>query len=532
MFFRNSPTMDERTVGGLLTTRAKELGQQSFLMFQKENFTYRDVDRISNRIANGFLGLGINKGDNVAVMLDNCPELIFAWFGLAKIGALEIPVNTALKGPLLAYILKHSGSKTLVTQPSCLEQVAFVEDEIKGIERILVVGGISENVKGLETSSFKDLMAQNDNPPRVEVYPCDLMAILYTSGTTGASKGAMIPHNCFYCAGEIVSEHMGYTEKDILYTCLPLFHANAQYDTVMPALYFRGKLAIGKRFSASRFWDEIKEYGATEFNGIGAMLSILEKREPRKEDSQNPVRLVYAQPRPENQAAFEQRFGLKLIELYGMTECGCPVTSIPLDGDRPMSCGKVMRGIELKVLNENDEELPPGKVGEFVVRPTEPFRMFLGYYKMPEETLASFCNLWFHTGDLGWKDDEGYFYFTGRKKEAIRRRGENISAQEVEQVLNSHASILGAAVIGVPSELGEEEVKACIVLKAREKLEPEELMKFCEDRLAYFMIPRYLEFKEDLPRTPTGKVEKYKLKEEGITSRTWDREKAGYKLKR
>ena len=197
-----------------------------------------------------------------------------------------------------------------------------------------------------------------------------------------------------------------------------------------------------------------------------------------------------------------------------------------------MSCGKVMRGIELKVLNENDEELPPGKVGEFVVRPTEPFRMFLGYYKMPEETLASFRNLWFHTGDLGWKDDEGYFYFTGRKKEAIRRRGENISVQEVEQVLNSHASILGAAVIGVPSELGEEEVKACIVLKPREKLEPEELMKFCEDRLAYFMIPRYVEFKEDLPRTPTGKVEKYKLKEEGITSRSWDREKVGYKLKR
>ena len=532
MSITNAPTMDERTVGGLLKVRADELGHQNFMMFEKENYTYRDVDRISNKIANGFLALGISKGDKVAIMLDNCPEIIFAWFGLAKIGALEIPVNTALKGPLLAYILKHSGAKLLVTQPSCFEQVAFVEDEIKGIEQILVVGGISENVKRLETSTFRDLMVQNDASPKVEVHPSDLIAIMYTSGTTGPSKGAMMPHNCFCCAGEIVSEHMKYTEKDILYTCLPLFHANAQYDTVMPALYSRGKVAIGKRFSASRFWDEIREYGAIEFNGIGAMLSILEKREPKKEDSQNPVRLIYAQPRPENQAAFEQRFGLKLIELYGMTECGSPVTSIPLDGDRPLSCGKVMRGVELKVVNENDQEVAPGQEGEFVVRPTEPFRIFLGYYKMPEETLASFRNLWFHTGDLGWKDDEGYFYFTGRKKEAIRRRGENISVHEVEQVLNSHNAILEVAVIGVPSELGEEEVKACIVLKPREKLEPEELMKFCEERLAYFMIPRYVEFKEDLPRTPTGKVEKYKLKEECIISRTWDREKAGYKLKR
>jgi crotonobetaine/carnitine-CoA ligase len=524
--------MEEKTLGGLLSFRAKELGEKEFLKFAEHSFSYKELDTIANRIANGFIGMGIKKNDKVAIMLDNCPEFIFLWFALSKIGAVEVPINTALKGPLLAYILNQSDSRVLVTQAGCLEQVAFIKNELKRIERMFVLEEKTEKMFGMELLAFKELMGSNDALSGIDVGHSDPMAILYTSGTTGPSKGVIAQHNYFYCAGKTVSEHMKYTEREVLYTCLPLFHANAQVDSVMPALYSRCKVAIGSRFSASRFWGEIRDFGATEFNAVGAMLSILEKSEVKDSDYKNSVRLIYAQPRPQNQKAFEKRFGVKLIELYGTTECGSPVTSIPLNADRPGSCGKIMAGCELMAVDEHDSEVPIGQIGEFVVRPTEPFRIFQGYYKMSEETLSSFRNLWFHTGDLGWKDDDGYFYFGGRKKEAIRRRGENISAREVEHVLNSHPDIIDCAVIGVPSELGEEEVKACIVLRPNKRFEPEQLMAFCEARLAYFMIPRYVDFVKDLPRTPTGKIKKYKLKEEGLSKNTWDREKAGYNLKR
>ena len=531
--FRSKGTPKERTLGGLLSLRAEELGNKVFLMHEDQSFTYRDVDLLSNTLANGLSYLGLEKGDKVAIMLDNCPEFIFVWFALAKIGAVEVPVNTALRGSLLSYMLNHSDSVVLITRAAYLEQLSFVKDEIKGVKQIFVIGETPEKIPGLNIRSFSELLAgQKDNPPAVEVHPQDLMALIYTSGTTGPPKAVMAPHNYFFCAGHGVSGHMMYTEDDVLYTCMPLFHANAQIDTVMPALYCRGKVAVGKRFSASGFWQEIRDYGATEFNAIGVILSILERKEISDEDINNPVRLVYAQPSVDRQAAFEKRFGLKVIELYGTSECGCPVTSAPLDGNRPNSCGKVLRGYQFRVLDENDEELPHGEIGELAVRAMEPFRMFSGYYKMLEASLEAFRNLWYHTGDLGWRDEDGFFYFAGRKKETVRRRGEYVSVNEVERVLCSYPSVSAAAVVGIPSDLGEEDVKACIVTDRSGNLDPVEIMEFCQVRLPYFMVPRYLEFKDELPLTPTGKIEKYKLKDEGVTGRTWDREREGYKLKR
>jgi crotonobetaine/carnitine-CoA ligase len=293
------------------------------------------------------------------------------------------------------------------------------------------------------------------------------------------------------------------------------------------------RAGIDPRFTASAHWERIRYYGATEFNYIGGIPGILLKQPEGPGDKDHPCRLaVGGGLSPDIWKTFEERFGMKIIEVYGMTECFCCLVN-PYDAVRYGSCGKPITGWDVKIVDDEDFECPPGKAGEFVCRPErdKPWLGTVGYYNMPDETAKLFKNLWMHTGDLGKMDEDGYFYFMGRKKEAIRRRGENITPHDLESAMGEHPAIFEVAVVGVPSDVGEEEVKASIVLKQGEKLDPIDLMKFCEERLAYFMIPRYVEFRDSLPKTGSERVEKYKLKKEGVAN-CWDREKAGYKLKR
>jgi crotonobetaine/carnitine-CoA ligase len=286
------------------------------------------------------------------------------------------------------------------------------------------------------------------------------------------------------------------------------------------------------RFSASRFWDEIRHYGATQFNYLGAVMPILAKQPERTDDMDNPARIALGAGCP---AAVmddvERRFGIKCLEGFGMTEIGIPV-HVRVDDRRRGSCGKPMDIYEMKLVDDLDEEVPAGEIGEIVFRPSVPFVMMSEYYKMPEKTLEAFRNLWFHSGDLARKDEDGYFYFVDRKKDALRRRGENISSFEVERVINTHPSVLESAAIAVRSELAEDEVKICVVLKAGETLLPETLVRYANERMPYFAVPRYVEFMNALPRTPTERVQKYLLKEAGVTPNTWDREKAGVEVER
>jgi crotonobetaine/carnitine-CoA ligase len=318
---------------------------------------------------------------------------------------------------------------------------------------------------------------------------------------------------------------MGYTHEDILYTCLPLYHGNAQNLTVMPALLANARLALGKRFSASNFWNDIRHYGATVFNFVGTMIPILYKQEPKPEDRNNPVRLARGgNIPPEIWKDFEKRFNLTLIETYGTTEGGS-IWNMP--GGKVGSMGKPPYFNEARIVDEADQELPPGKTGELIIRPRDPEEKWVEYYKEPEATREKLRGGWFRTGDLAFQDEEGWLFFVGRKKDVIRRRGENISALEVEIVIMSHPKVLECACFGVPSELGEEDVMASIVLKPGMNLSPQEVISFCENRMAYFMIPRYLEFLESLPKTPTERIEKYKLKATRPNANTWDREKGG-----
>jgi crotonobetaine/carnitine-CoA ligase len=313
---------------------------------------------------------------------------------------------------------------------------------------------------------------------------------------------------------------------------MPLFHITAQIGSIVSALFAGGQVALYQRFSATTFWDEIRSSGATVFLGMGAVGNILMKNPASPEDTYNRVRLAVIVPPPGDLEGFEKRFGLRVIyETFGMTE-GLIIPPKLYEPRRPGCCGKPVEDYEVRIVDDDDLALGPRETGEIVMRPRQPYTMMSGYYKMPEATLEAFRNLWFHTGDLGYFDQDGFLYYVGRKKDAIRRRGENISAYEIETAVNQHPAVLESAAIAVPSDVGEDDVKIVVVLKPEAELTPEDLILFCEPKMAYFMIPRYVEFRESLPKNPSQRIEKYKLRADGINQNTWDREKAGLTLRR
>jgi crotonobetaine/carnitine-CoA ligase len=355
----------------------------------------------------------------------------------------------------------------------------------------------------------------------------DVAMLLFTSGTTGPSKGCVLSHRYAIRQGELLAEHLRITSSDVLYSPFPLFHADAATLTVVPAMVMGATAALGRRFSASGFWEEVRAFEATVFDFMGATLSILWKQPRRSDDSDNPVRLAWGVPMPAWADEFEARFGLKLLEVYGLTDAGV-VAFYPYDEERrPGACGRPVHPYDVRVFDADDRELHAGQIGEIVVRPLEPSVTMAGYHGMPSETLSVFRNLWLHTGDRGYFDDDGYLYFVGRNTDSIRRRGENISAFEIEEVVLAHPDIVEAAAVGVPSELTEEDVKLCIVPRAGARISPRELIEFCKPRMARFMLPRYVEVMTELPRTQTQKVEKYRLRAAGVSSGTWDREREG-----
>jgi crotonobetaine/carnitine-CoA ligase len=529
-------TPRERVLGYLLEKRAQTHADKPFLLFKEQRVTYREMNETVNRVANALLGLGVAKGDRVCIMLPNCPEFLYMWFALAKIGAIEVPVNTAYRGDFLSYIINNCEAKLIVLDEQFVDRFKFVQNDLYTLEKVVILKQ-QETLGKFELRypviDFDDLYRGSPDNPEIFVTNTDLMAFIYTSGTTGPSKGVMIQHNYFVLMGEDNLAARGAQENDIFYTCLPLFHANAQGLTTMPVLVGGLTLALGEKFSVGTFWDELKRYGATQFNAIGAILAILWKQPKTPAERDHRVRVCFSAPVPPYVLEKgQERWGIKyLMEGFGLTESGIIAYS-PLKAPRAGSFGKALPYYEVKIVDDNDEEVSPGVVGEIVSRPLRPYSMMAGYYKMPEKTVDAFRNLWFHTGDYGKQDEDGYLYFIDRKKDAIRRRGENISSFEVERIINSHPRVAESAAVGIPSDLSEDEVKICVVLKPGESLVPEELLEWCKERMPYFMVPRYIEFMGELPKTPTERVEKYKLRNAGVTPNTWDREKVGFKLQR
>lgn len=519
----------ERSLPTLLIRQAESLGERTLLSVGGQERSYASMRDATAILAGALAARGIGRGDRVAVMANNCIEMLDAFVACGWLGAIFVPVNAAFRGAQLEHVLRNAGPRAIAIETALLPQLETVERLPDELERVWLIGADGPSAwRGLPAESFP---TTGDPIEAVHAKPGDTLAILYTSGTTGPSKGVCCPQAQFYWWGVNTASALGVTDADSLYTCLPLFHTNA-LNSFVQALVSGARLVVGPRFSASQFWPRLIEAQATVTYLLGAMVSILWGREPEPLERAHRVRVALAPATPADLlGGCLERFGISIIEAHGMTETNVVIG--PKDGvQRSGSMGRVMPGFEAKVVDDEDVEVPDGTAGELVMRATEPFAFATGYWGMPEETVAAWRNLWFHSGDRVVRDEAGYFRFLDRTKDAIRRRGENISAWEVEQVMQSHPGVAAAAVIPVPSALGEDDVMAVVVPNPGAELEPAELIAHCEPRLAYFAIPRYLEIVRELPLTENGKVKKFVLRAQGVTASTWDREKAGHELRR
>jgi crotonobetaine/carnitine-CoA ligase len=503
-------------LGSLLELRAREDGHRPFLAMPGGiRLSYAEFNERVNQVAHGMTAVGVGRGDRVAMMMRNSVELLLASYALKKLGAVEVAINTEFRGPGLAHMLNLPEASLLIADDEFAEPLARVAGDLRNLRRVAFTGdhaAAGAALGGLDTGAFDDLVVARGENPGIEVAGSELAAILFTSGTTGPSKGCMLPHRYAVRAGEIIAERLGLRADDCLYCPFPLYHVDAAYLTVAPAIVLGARVGLGRRFSASRFWDEVRELEGTVFDFMGATLTMLHKREPLAEDADNPVRLAWGVPMPSFRRDFEQRFDLQLVHCYGLTDGNMVAYESPREASPPGSCGTIHPAFDVRILDSGDAEVARGTVGEICIRPNEPDIVMQGYFGMPEASLAAFRNLWFHTGDRGRMDAAGQLFFEGRQKDAIRRRGENISAFEIEDVVNTHPSVLECAAFGIPSELTEEDVKVVVVRRDNTALDAEELRAFCRGRMARFMVPEHVEFVDAMPKTPTGKVEKYKLR--------------------
>lgn len=514
------------TFGEVVKAQAKRFGERRFIRFENSDMSFMEFHVGGNKVANMLADSGIEQGDRCAVMLQSRPEYLYSWLGIARLGAIEVPVNTSFRGDLLAYVLNQPQCKVLIIQEDYVDRIIDIRNHLIYLEKIFIVGN---RLNGFESfnRAFRDA---SSSEIVVDVKPTDPSLILFTSGTTGPSKGAILSHKANFALSKSSIDIVNYSENDRLYTVFPLHHVNARYSTVLAALIAGSDVVMHNQFSASRFWDICRKEGVTTFTYMGTIITILLKQPKRPDDADNPVRMIQGAPcPPEIYDEFRTRFNIEITESYGSTEVGICLTN-RAESFRKGSCGRIIPKFEVEIHDEDGNVCPPHVPGEIVVRPKESSIMFSGYFGMPEETVKVFRDLWFHTGDRGMTDEDGYFYFIDRVKDVVRRRGENISSYEVERVLNDYPAIKESAIIGVPSELTEEEVMAVIQVQEGTKIDFEQLLQFCEKRLSHFAIPKYFRVVKEFPKTHSQRIEKYKLREEGVTQDTWDRETVGYKV--
>ena len=528
------------SIGEFFRNAVEENSMGVFIEISGEKITYQECFDRSLQTAAMFREFGITKGDRVALFLPNCPEFLYCWFGLSMIGAISVPINTAYKKDETFYILDNSDASAFVAHQTLLSVAVPAGQMSKNLKAQLYV--LDGNIGGLDTTTnmkdWKEFYECWDSQPSGDldntVLPDDISMLVYTSGTTGNPKGVQVTHLMYVAAGQGFAYWTHATSRDRFFTCLPYFHANAQYYSTMGTMAAGATLIVESRFSASRFWSQVKESRATVVNFIGMMMPVLSKQPSSHDDRENEVRLFYGSPAfsKEFLEEFQERFGTQIIVGFGMTET-CYGTIEELGDSRRSNSSGLPRkhpdeGFvnQLKIADELGNALPTGQVGEISIKNPA---ITPGYWRNEEQSRLSLRDGWLYTGDLGWLDEDGYLYFVDRKKDVIRRRGENISSQEVEDVIKRHASVLDCAVIAVPSDLGEDEVKAYVLPRDGIKLQPEDIIYWCADNLAYFKCPRYIELREDLPRTPSLRVRKDVLRQErdDLVQGCFDREQAG-----
>lgn len=490
--------------------------------------SYGECDQMADRVAAGLQSLGLAKGESVGVMLSNSLEYVNSWLGISRSGCVHVAINTEYQGRFLEHVLNNSEARILICEGAWVERVVALRETLPHLQTLVVVGASQREPAGIKVLSYQALIANNSAPEPVTVDYRETGCIMYTSGTTGPSKGVLMPQAHNYLFGLGMVEHLKLSPEDIYYITMPLFHANGMLMQLYATLILGGHAVIRTRFSASAWARDVAHFGVTVTNTLGVMNEFLLRQEPSALDQAHRLRVMAVAPVSKSLVeALKQRFAIPhIIGVYGMTEVNIPLYTRVGD-DKAASCGRVWEAyFELEVVDPvSDEKRPRGEIGEIVVRPRQPYAFMSGYNRMDEKTVEAWRNFWFHTGDAAWMDQQGYLYFVDRIKDCIRRRGENISSYEIESVVQCHPEVAEVAAIAVESGIrgGEDEVKIAVVPKAESLPTPEELIEFCRGQMPDFAIPRYVEFMQQLPKTPTAKVRKSQLREMGITPATWDR---------
>ncbi|TCK26773.1 AMP-binding protein [Pseudonocardia endophytica] len=511
----------ERTVGRLLERAARSRPDDVLVTHERVDHTLADVNHRVDVLAAGLRARGVGSGTRVGLLMTTGIEYLYGWFALAKLGAVEVPINTAYRGELLAHQMRRAAVTLVIADHGTLaDAVEAVRDHVPTITEILTFPG-----------AYSDLLDGGPATVHAVAAPSDVACVLYTSGTTGPSKGVLVSQHQQVAFGHLFAEITALSADDVMLNYSPFFHISGKFTT-LGCLLSGARMVLRTRLSIERFWDEAREYGITGFVAIGGVCHMLHGRSPRPDDADNPVRIVYAVPAPaEIYHDFEQRFGLKLVEAYGSTETNLIVNS-SLQESLPGACGRPNPVFDVRVVDESGDEVQDGASGEIVVSCTDPLLLSMGYDGLPEATEVAWRGGRFHTGDRAVRDAGGALWFQDRIKDAIRRRGENISSYEVERLVNGHPAVAESAAVGAPSELGEEEVRVAVVLRDGVEATPEELFLHYAASMPYHMVPRYIDIVDALPRTPTDKVEKYKLRSAGVGESTWDATAAGWRMTR
>ncbi|WP_296259660.1 MULTISPECIES: AMP-binding protein [unclassified Pseudomonas] len=524
------------TINAVLQRAVGAYGDRQFLDFLGDTHSFSDIDHFACRLANGLKQLGVRKGQTVVTLLDNSADAVFIWFAINKLGAVSVPVNTALKGEFLVHQVSDANASIIIAESDYAQRVVQVADRLPKLETLIHRGERPALSFDGQLMAWTQLLSDDASQPEEQVLPGDLAMLIYTGGTTGPSKGCMISHNYACSMARQMLKIASRGAETITWTPLPLFHFNAVASTVLANMMVGAQVAIYPRFSVSNFWPEIERTGANDVQLLASMLPMLAGAPDNDAmlRCKGQVWMVNGAPFPVPvQDTWKQRFGVThtICGGFGLSECSLP-SLLPFGTPmKPNSSGKRNReDFDVRIVDDHDNELPANTPGEILVRPRKPHIMFEGYWRRPEDTLKVMRNMWFHTGDIGMFDDDDYFYFVDRKKDYLRRRGENISSFEVERAFLRHPLVDEVAAHAVLSDLGEDELKVTLTLKAQSTLDGESLCRWASEEMPYYAVPRYIEFRAQLPKSPLGRIYKFQLRDEGVTATTWDRERAGFIL--
>ncbi len=508
----NPAASDKRLALDVFEEQLRASPRSDFLRFREGKYTYSEFAEAYLRLAGRMTAYDISHHDIVPTFFPNSGLAVEVWFALMHLGAVWAPVNTEFRGEQLVRALNLMESDTLIIDAPYLGQIIDVLPSLTHVKRIVVHG--SDKVLTDDKVEFAgyEQLPDGEAPARADIERAEVAVIQFTSGSTGVSKAVQLSHGYLIGQGSLVAQVFGLNQDDVLFCPFPLYHWDATVGTVMAALSSGCTAALAPKFSVSRFWEDIRYFGATVFDFMGATLTFLYRLHEHPDDADNPVRLAWGVPMPEFKAAFERRFDLTLIEGYGSTEGGIAVFQSPGKRYPESSCGEVLPGWNLKILDEAGNAVPAGEVGEIVSKPDDPTQMMNGYLRLPDVNAELIRDGWYLTGDLGRVDEAGCLHFAGRKKDVIRRRGENMSALEIETAVGSHSAVMEVAAYGVPSEFSEEEVAVAIVIREGSALTKQEVLDHCEGKMARYMIPEHTLFLDKLPKTPTQKVAKADLK--------------------